>query len=138
MPDEPATESTPLFAPRAAVRFAVALLVGFAVVLAFTLRDAARAPELERFEQTTAVGDTNYFQIPSQPPNPPTAIVQWEGRAWAPVDFHKQDPRDTQMLPAGRDAASGLTLYRPRADAKPGELFVKIEPNGYLRLQPAP
>ena len=138
MPDDPSphSESAPLFATRAAVRFGVALLVGFALVLVFTARDSGRVAELERFEQTTAVGDTNYFIIPSPPPDPPAAIVQFEGKAWAPVDFHTQDPRDTQMLRVGRDTATGLALYRPRATTKAGELFVKIEPNGHLRLRP--
>lgn len=136
--ETPTPESPPLFAPRAAVRFAVALLIGFAVVLAFTLRDSGRVADLERFEQTSAVGDTNYFNIPSPLPDPPTAIVQFEGKPWVPVDFDKQDFRDTQMLRVGRDDATGLALYRPRAQANGGDLFVKIEPNGYLRLQPAP
>ena len=114
------------------------MLIGFAAVVAFTLRDAGRVGELEHFEQVTAVGDTNYFTVPSPPPNPPAVVAHGDGKAWVPVDFAKQDHRDTQMLRAGRDDASGLTLYRPREKAKADELFLKIEPNGYLRLRPAP
>ena len=134
--ETPTPESPPLFAARAAVRFAVALLIGFAIVLAFTLRDSGRVADLEKFEQTTAVGDTNYFNIPSPPPDPPTAIVQFEGKPWVPVDFDKQDFRDTQMIRVGRDDASGLALYRPREKPVLPALFVKIQPNGYLLLCP--
>ena len=138
MPDaeSPASETPTLFAPRAALRLGAALLVGFAAVLAFTLRDAGRVGELEHFEQVTAVGDTNYYVVPAPPPA--TAIVHWQDRAWAAVDFVKQDLHDTQMLRVGRDEASGLTLYRPRAETKADELFVKRDTDSFYRLRPAP
>lgn len=139
MPDveTPASEAPPLLAPRAARWFGVAILAGFAVVLAFTLRDAGREHDLEHFDQITAFGDTNYFVVPSPPPNPPVAIVQWEDRAWVPVDFIKRDLRDTEMLRVGHDPASGLTLYRPREDAKPDELFVKRDTDSFYQLRAA-
>jgi hypothetical protein len=139
MPDAetPASESTPLFAPRAAIWLGSAVLIGFAAVLAFTLRDAGREASLEHFDQVTAFGDTRYFVVPSPPPDPPTVLVQWEGRAWTPVDYVKHDLRDTQMIRIGQDAASGLTLYRPREGAKTDELFVKRDTDSFYLLRSA-
>lgn len=136
-PEIPAPPSPRLFAPRAAVWLGVAVLAGFAAVLAFTLRDAGRETALEHFDQITAFGDTNYFVVPTPPPNPPTAIVQWEGRAWVPVNYIKHDLRDTQMVRVGHDLASGLTLYRPREGVKANELFVKRDTDSFYLLQPA-
>jgi hypothetical protein len=139
MPDtETSTPETPqLFAPRAVVWLGSAVLIGFAAVLAFTLRDSGRESDLEHFDQVTALGDTHYFVVPSPPPDPPVAIVQWQGRAWVPVDFTKHDLRDTQVIRIGRDEASGLVLYRPREGAKADELFVKRDTDSFFLLRPA-
>jgi len=132
-PDTAASEAPPLFAPRAAMWLGVVVLVGFAAVLACTLRDAGREDELEHFDQITALGDTHYFVVPSPPPNPPVAIVQWQGRAWVPVDFEKRDLRDTQMLRIGRDEISGLTLYPPARGHEAGRDFRQT---GHRQLLP--
>jgi hypothetical protein len=136
--ETPAINAAPLFARRTAVRFCLALLIGFAAVLVFTWRDARREGELEHFDQITALGDTNYFVVPSPPPNPPEAIVQWEGRSWVPENFVKHDLRDTQMLRVGRDEPSGLTLYRPRENAKKDELYLKRDTDSFYLLRPTP
>ena len=139
MPDaeSPAPEVTHLYAPRAAVQLGIAMLIGFVAVLAFTVRDARRELELEHFDQISAFGDTNYFVVPSPAPEPPVAIVQWEGRAWVPENFIKRDLRDTQMLRVGSDEASGLILYRRREKAKEDELFVKRDTDSFYLLRPA-
>jgi hypothetical protein len=135
--ESPTPEAQHLFAPRTAVRIGAAMLIGFVAVLAFTVRDARREIELEHFDQISAFGDTNYFVVPSPPPDPPVAIVQWEGRAWVPENFVKRDLRDTQMLRVGSDQATGLILYRRREKAQQDELFVKRDTDSFYLLRPA-
>lgn len=122
----------PFFHGDAARRLGATFLSGIAIIVAFTWWDAARVKERERFVEKTAVGDTNFFTEPAAP----APMFHAEGRAWTVADPKKTNPRDTQMLRAARDDARGLTLYRPRKQPKPDELFVKIAANGYLRLAP--
>lgn len=134
MSPSPDPQPPPVFAARTALRLAEALLIGLAAVAAFTWWDARRSARLESFAEVTAVGDKNYFGNPDPPGTPGKPIIRAENQLWVPVSFEKERRRDTQMLRAARDQS--LTLYRPRKEAKPDELFVKIERNGYLRLRP--
>ena len=124
-----------VFGERAGRRLSVALLGAIAAVVAFTWRDAGKVQEHERFAEVTAVGDLNIFELPEhgavgQP------VAQIEGKTWRIADLETNRFRDTRMVRVARDEARGLTLYRPHDAASTDELYVKIEPNRYLRLKP--
>ena len=125
-----------IYAERTARRLGAAFVLALIAVVAFTCWDARRAAQLESFSEVTAVGDKNYFGIPDPPIAPDKPIAQAENQLWVPVSFEKAPRRDTQMIRAARDASGSLMLYRPRHEPKKDELYVKIAPNGYLRLRP--
>jgi hypothetical protein len=120
----------PLFAQRDAIRFGAVLLACTGAIVAFSIADGARTRE--RFSQTTAVEDHQFYV----PPNPPLAVpepaVTWQGRRLAPVNYEKEPLRDAQLTRLGIDETSGLGIYS--LPSRPGPLFIKIGPNAYLRL----
>src|SRR4051812_29426296 len=70
---EPVAPTVPALAPlslRRAMPFAVALLVGMAVLVILLARDKARRAELETVAELTAVGDHAYVKPPADPQAP--------------------------------------------------------------------
>lgn len=132
-----ASNPPPIFGERTARQLALGLLAALAFVTAFTWWDAGRVRERERFEETTAVGDANFYEPLAADAAVGTPVAHADAKLWIVADAKKQSVRDTQMERVARDDARGLTLYRPRKKPKADELFVKIRPNGYLRLAPA-
>ena len=122
--------------PPTAKGLAVAFLAGFAGILAFTLRDAGRTGEIERFEQVTAVGDTSFVKLPDPKADAGKPVVTFAEKSWVPADFEKHDLHDSQMVRAGSDSATGQAVYRPREKSKSDEFFLKLDVNEYLRIRP--
>lgn len=117
-----------------AVLIGMTFLLGAGAIAVFTWRDHGREEKLESFEQVTAVGDSHFFD--GHLPAGANVSIEHAGRTWHPGGLAKQAFRDTEMRAAGADAATGLKLYQPIGKARADELFLKIEPNGYVPLRP--
>lgn len=128
------TESPAFLAPRAVIWFCGALLAGLLGVVAFSLADHPKASAIEAFSQTTAVGDTAYYEPPVPPLAVPEPVLNWQGRAWAPVNYEKVKIDDPDMQRVGKDEQTGLTIYEARKKDPAGN-FIKIAIGEYLRIQ---
>lgn len=121
----------------------VLLLLGLAGLTIFAAISRRSVSGLERFSETTAVGDTAFFQLPNPLPDPPAPVISLQGQKLVPVSYAKVSGpgmRDTQMRAVARDAQTRLTIYTPRKTAESAgapRYFVKLRPNTYLALQAA-
>ena len=124
---------------RAAAWLGGVLLFGMLLIAILARLDRARLASLEKFSETTAVGDRVFYTLPSPLPKTPAVVVRVRGEPLAPVDYMKVDCRDTKMHPVARDPGTKLTIYEgrePQTDADGGRLFfVKTAPNEYLKLR---
>jgi hypothetical protein len=114
-----------------------ALLPGLAVVLALAIFDRQRRPQIEGWEETTAVGDATYFVPPSDSAAP--ALVSWDAGVLKVVTAERVKCRDTQMRRAGRDPATGVSIYHPTVPphtAVAPHFHVKVAPGEYLPATP--
>lgn len=135
MSETETTEAKPetLQFPRAAIWLATALLMGFGGAVAFSVLDRPKAATLEAFSETTAAGDTHYYEVPLEKLAIPDPVLTWEGRPWAPINFEKVKTADPEMVRVGTDDASGLTLYHRKAGG--AERFIKTDVGEYLQVQ---
>ena len=136
-PDAP----LPIHGARIAAWLGGALLIGLLLLAILAGVDRARVASLEKFSETTAVGDRVYFALPSPLPKTPAAVARLHDAALMPVDYAKFGCRDSKMQAVARDPATKLTIYESRAplpDADDGKLyFVKLAANEYLKLRAA-
>ena len=134
-PDAP----TPILGARAAAWLGGVLLFGMLLLAILARVDRARVASLEKFSETTAVGDRVYYTRPSPLPKAPVAVASLRGESLVPLDYKKVKCRDSAMQPVARDPATKLTIYEsrePLADADGARLyFVKIGANEYLKLR---
>lgn len=130
------SQPAPFLGAKTATFLCLGLLVGVGGVTAFSVIDRPKRAAAESFSQTTAVGDTNYFH--PQPPRfaIPEPVLTWEGRPWAPTHYEKLKTPDSQMQPAGKDPASGLTVYHRRNSPDEGHVYLKMDIGEYLTLDP--
>ena len=141
MNDSTSDAPQPLLGARVARWLSVALLAGLLVQAILAGVDRARVGTLEKFSETTAVGDRVYFTMPSPLPKTPAAVARIHDAALVPVDYANFECRDSRMRAVARDPVTELTIYEsrePLADAG-GEkfYFVKTEPNRFLKLRSA-
>ncbi len=122
-------------APRSATRFCAAFLAALAAVVAYSLLDHPKAAAVEKFEQTTAAGDTAYYVVPTPALAVPEPVLRWQDHAWAPASDEKVKIDDPDMQRVATDEASALTVYQPRGKA-PGTYFIKLAVGEYLRIEP--
>ncbi len=134
----PATPA-PILGAGAAAWLGGLLLFGMLLLAILARFDRARVASLEKFSETTAVGDHVYYTLPSPLPKTPAVVARLHGEALAPVDYSKFECRDTKMQPVARDPDTKLTIYTSRASLPDGggELlyFVKTAANEYLKLR---
>ena len=98
------------------------------------------------FAEATAVGDTVYFEVPSQMQKPPAAAATFQGEPLYPVSYSKVKVKDPEMLQVGSDPGTGLTIYSSAKAIKgqPGEkepngqtfYFLKIASGEYIKVRP--
>ncbi|HZJ17793.1 MAG TPA: hypothetical protein VFD27_22250 [Chthoniobacteraceae bacterium] len=140
------TEPAPMIGGRAAGFLGGGLLVGLLVLAIFARVDRERVSTLEKFSETTAVGDNVYYHLPEPLPDPPIVVARLNGQTLAPVSYAKVELRDTRMQAVARDPETRLGIYVSReplpavAGAQSGKesYFVKTASNEYLRLHAAP
>ena len=137
-PTSPA-KPAPVLGTSAAAWLGGVLLFGMLLLAILARLDRARVVSLEKFSETTAVGDRVYYALPSPLPKTPATVARVRGEALAPVDYAKFECRDTRMQPVARDPETKLTIYEgrePLTDADGGKLyFVKTAANEYLKLR---
>ncbi len=139
-PTSPATPA-PVLGASAAAWLGGLLLFGMLLLAILARFDRARVASLEKFSETTAVGDRVYYTLPSPLPKTPAVVARLHGESLAPVDYAKFECRDTKMQPVARDPDTKLTIYASRASLSEGGgemlYFVKTAANEYLRLRAA-
>jgi hypothetical protein len=135
--EETPTVASPDFpGHRLMLRLGVGLLLALALVLLMVLRDNARRSVLERIEQPSAVGDTHYLHLPDPLPVPPfSAVAALDGEPLYPVGYRRNQKRETDLVPVGRDEAVGVTIYQAPAKTK-DEADKATEPTYFLKLAP--
>jgi len=140
--DENAKPSAvPVFGVKGAVRFAAIFLALFALLLIFAMIDRTRTSQIEQFEEVSAVGDTVYFQRALISRGSAQPIVTLNGQVLYPANDQKKEVKDTNMVRAGYDEATGLTIYTPRkprsseAKKEQSAYFVKLGRNDYLEVR---
>src|SRR5260221_397439 len=114
-PSPPAIHAQPW-----AVRIGSALLAAFVLIIALTYFDNAHRRQLETVLETTAVGDTHYFQ-PPDPAKLPGVAATLDGRPLYIIDAKPFDARDTHTRHVGHDPASGVEIYELSAAATDAE-----------------
>ncbi len=145
--NDSAAQPPPLFAPKWALVFGVALLAAFAVVVILAGLDRRGRERLESTAETTAVGDVRFFIRPLDPQAYPVAGATWEGQALVVASGEELDVRDTHLRRAGFDSSNGLTIYelsaaasdaeRERVAKSGGRHLLKLAPNDYVSARAA-
>jgi hypothetical protein len=104
----PQSQSSEMTYTTGARRIAIAMLLGFAMVAAFTFFDHQRRSAIERVDEPTAVGDAHFVA----PENAAAAkpLAAWKGRAL--VGSESVKIRDNRMLRAGTADDGALSIYR--------------------------
>ena len=129
---DPASTSA-FLAPRAATWICTVLLASFAGVVAFSVVEHPKAAAIEKFEQTTAAGDVNFYTLPTPLLSVPEPVLTWQGRSWAPASYEKAKINDPDMRRVGTDETTHLSIYEPR-EKKPDGYFIKIAVGEYLPI----
>src|SRR4030095_1950208 len=141
MAENSKSSAVPVFGAKGAVRCGVIFLALFALLLVFAMIDRSRTPQIEQFEEVSAVGDTVYFQRALISRGSPQPIFTLNGQALYPANDQKKEVKDTNMVRAGYDEATGLTIYTPRktrsseAKKEQSAYFVKLGRNDYLEVR---
>ena len=134
-------EPAPMPGARAAAWLCGFFLFGMLLLAILARFDRARVTSLEKFSETTAVGDRVYFALPSPLPKTPAPVVRLAGESLVPTHYTKFQCRDTKMKPVARDPDTKLTIYEsrePLPDADGMKLyFIKTAANEYLKLRAA-
>jgi hypothetical protein len=115
--DPPATAPDSLFAPRAALRLGLALVLGIALVTVLAVLDRNRRTQDETHEEVTAVGDQSFFKLPEVFPKPPEAAVVFHGQSLYPV-YKRITNRDSSMIRVGEDDSRTYWIYTDRVAGK--------------------
>jgi hypothetical protein len=140
---QPPPENTALFSRRAAAAFGVAMILGFALLIATVGFDRGRRTDLEKIVERTAVGDRNYFALPDPGAKIAVPSIMYQGRELRIAD--KVEIRDVRLLRVAPDDSGKYTLYRARdKDLKDEEdqplgdtLLLKLEPDQYVKVAAA-
>ena len=133
---ETETPGDKMRAPQWAILLCATLLVAFAGVALFSLRDRTRISAIERWDETAGVGDKLFFTPPAAlDPKSPVAAF---GRS--PLYAQSVEPAqlsDSLMMKAGLDDSRKFFVYYnptavPAAGAVGRAYFLKINNGQYL------
>ena len=125
----------------------IGVLIGFAFILALTLRDNARRTSLETTSETTAVGDRAFFPV-SNLLQLPTELGRIAGKPLYVMSRDTIEVRDTHTVKVPAEMTTGHQVYQLSATATDGErrdaggskpgFLLKTAPNRFLRAQTDP
>ena len=145
MNEAPGSDRNEFRARKTAIRLGSVFLAAFLLIITLNVIERVRGKPLEQFHEVSAVGDDVYFQRPLLDDKTAFAepIVSLNGVALYLVDGNKRELKDTNMVRAGRDAATGLSIYTPRKKEEGKEhgrdaernYFVKLGRNDYLQVR---
>lgn len=142
-PDEFPTETAPGFTGyRQMLWLGGGFLVMLFLALAMVLRDNSRRAEIEQTVETSPFGDTIYLTLPEAPPAPPyPAVASLNGQPLYPVNYKRYEKSEVALERAGRDEATGVSIYRELRQAKDSKdpeaaaiYFLKLGPREYLKV----
>ena len=146
MMNEPLPPSPSVYAQPWAVRLGSALLAAFVIILGFAFFDNAHRQQLETVSETTAVGDTHFFQPPADPSRVPAVGATLDGQQLYVTELQSIEVRDTHTRRVGRDAERGLAIYelsdaatdveRKRMTGSGRTFLLKTELSRYLVIRP--
>lgn len=129
------TNPTPVLCGAAAFRVGALLLIGIALSLALIIFDRQRRPSIESWQEVTAVGDKPFYVLPADPAA--AAMVVTESGQFKISTTERTKLKDTQMRRVGRDAVTGVHIYRPEPPQAPARFYVRTAPGEYLPAVPA-
>ena len=126
--------SPKIFEQRRALCLGVALLLGYALITAFTVYDKSRRTSLEQVTSPTAVGDNAFFPLP-QPFDTGKPFDKFEGHALYFVDW--KNAEDIRMIKAGADDSKAFAIYKfARARGDDASFFyLKIKQGLYVQAK---
>lgn len=136
----------PLYASSWAFRLGFALLAAFTLILGFAFFDRAHRKELETVSETTAVGDTRFFQAPTDTSRLPAVGATLNGQPLYVASLDPVEVRDTHTHLVATDVASGLGIYelsgmatkaeRERVGAGPHAYLLKVAGDRWVIARP--
>lgn len=110
-----------IYAQAWAIRLGGVLLAAFTVILALAFYDSAHRTELETVSETTAVGDTHFFQPPADATRLPAVGAMLNGQPLYVADLKPVEIRDTRTKRIGTDAERGWSIYELAPTANDAE-----------------
>jgi hypothetical protein len=123
------------------------MLVAFTLILGFVFLDNAHRRELETTSETTSVGDTHFFEPPTDASRLPVVGATLNGQALYVAGVESIEIRDTHTHRAGADAERGMAIYELAASATDAErarlapgrrtFLLKTAVNRYVAARPA-
>ena len=107
---ETETPGDKMRAPQWAFLLCAALLVAFAGVALFSLRDRMRISEIERWDEPTGVGDKLFF-TPSAALDPKSPVAAFGRSSLYAQSSEPAQWSDSQMMKAGLDDSRKFFVY---------------------------
>lgn len=143
----PEDSTSTIYAQPWAVRLGFALLAALTVILGLAFFDNSHRKELETTSETTALGDTRFFQSPADASRLPAVGATLEGQPLYVADMKSIEVRDTRTHRVGSDPERGLAIYELSATASDAErarlggnsrtFLLKTAPGQYVIARPA-
>lgn len=117
-----------------AIRFGIALLLGYFLITGFAIFDKARLGSIEKATTPTAVGDTAFFPVPKSF-DPSTPLANFDGHSLYFVDWRSL--QDDRMLKQGMDDTNSFAVYQldGAKDDEASAFFLKIKPGYYVKTK---
>ncbi|MGB8356653.1 MAG: hypothetical protein WCD79_22335 [Chthoniobacteraceae bacterium] len=117
-----------------AVRFGIALLLGYGLITGFAVWDKQHLSSIEKASAPTAVGDTAFFPVAASF-DPSTPLANFDGHSLYFVDWRSS--QDELMLRVGMDDTNSFSIYK--LDGAKGDeasaFFLKIKPSYYIKAK---
>lgn len=143
----PEDSTSTIYAQPWAVRLGFALIAALTLILGLAFFDNSRRKELETSSETTALGDTHFFQSPADASRLPAVGAILAGQPLYVADLKPIEVRDTRTHRVGTDAERGLSIYELSPTASDAErarisgwqryFLLKTAPGQYVIARPA-
>lgn len=143
----PPSSPPSVYAQPWAVKLGFALIVAFTLILGLVFFDNAHRKELETVSETTAVGDSHFFQAPTDATRLPAVGAVLDGLPLYVTDVNPIELRDTHTHRMGHDASRSLAIYklsptateaeRARLGGKSNAFLLKLGAGQFVVAAPA-